>query len=80
MFLGVFAFVHQLCMGDWKESPKFWCSGVGGSPLIPEIPSYSINFLLYPLVKSFLVGSSAVAGVRERRNSNLIVTVLANVS
>lgn len=49
-------------------------------PLIPEIPSYSVSFLFHPLVKSFLVGSSAIAGVRERRNTNLIVTVLANAS
>ena len=83
VFFGVFAFLHlslQRCMGDWKESPKFGCSGVGGSPLIPEIPSYSVNFLFHPLVKSFLVRSSAIAGIRERRNTNLIVTVLADAS
>lgn len=50
MFPGVSAFVHlslQLPMGDWKESQKFWCSGVGGSPQIPEILSHMVSLLFH---------------------------------
>ena len=81
MFPGVSAFAHlslQLHMGDWKESQKFWCSGVGGSPQIPEIPSHMVTLLFHLLVKSFLVRSSAIVGVGEKRITNIIITVLAN--
>lgn len=81
MFPGVSAFVHlslQLHMGDWKESQKFWCPGVGGSPQIPEILSHVVSLLFHLLVKSFLVRSSAVVGVGEKRNTSIIMTVLAD--
>lgn len=74
------AFVSSALHGRLERIPKVWVFWGGRLPPIPEIPSYSVNFLFHPLVKSFLVRSSAIAGIRERRNTNLIVTVLANAS